>query len=116
MNAESVSCEYLVVQPFCVDTAWKSLSPALNEGRQNSHKREKVEILHFSPTSDRREPDPAARYHSAVNPLLLIIILLLLFGGGGFFFGGPAFGGGAIGLVLLICLIVYLMGGFRTRG
>jgi hypothetical protein len=50
-----------------------------------------------------------------VNPLLLVIIILLLVGGGGFYLGGPAFGGGGIGLILLICLIVYLMGGFRGR-
>jgi hypothetical protein len=50
-----------------------------------------------------------------MNPLLLIIILILLFGGGGFYLGGPVYGGSGIGLILLICLIVYLMGGFRTR-
>jgi hypothetical protein len=49
----------------------------------------------------------------AMNPLLLIIILLLLFGGGGFYIGGPVYGGSGLGLVLLICLIVYLFGGFR---
>jgi hypothetical protein len=27
--------------------------------------------------------------------------------------GGPAIGGGGIGLILVICLIVYCMGGFR---
>ena len=51
-----------------------------------------------------------------MNPLLLIVILLLLFGGGGFYFGGPAIGGSVLGLALLICLIVYLMGGFRGKG
>lgn len=50
-----------------------------------------------------------------VNLILLILVLLLLFGGGGFYFGGPAYGGGGLGLVLLICLIVYLMGGFRSK-
>jgi len=52
-------------------------------------------------------------YGTGMNPLLLIIILLFLFGGGGFYYGGPAFGGGGIGLILLVCLIIYLMGGFR---
>ena len=51
----------------------------------------------------------------AMNPLVLIIILVLLFGGGGFYLGGPAYGGGGLGLILLICLIVYLFGGFRGR-
>lgn len=53
-------------------------------------------------------------YLAAMNPLLLIIILLLLFGGGGFYIGGPVYGGSGFGLVLLICLIVYLFGGFRN--
>ncbi len=55
-------------------------------------------------------------YFSAVNPLLLIIVLLLLFGGGGFYIGGPAYGGGGVGLILVICLIVYLVGGFGRKG
>ena len=50
-----------------------------------------------------------------MNPLLLIIILLLLFGGGGFYIGGPVYGGSGLGLVLLICVIIYLMGGWRTK-
>jgi hypothetical protein len=37
-----------------------------------------------------------------------------LFGGGGFYFGGPVIGGSGLGLILLICLIVFLMGGFRN--
>lgn len=53
-------------------------------------------------------------YLPVMNPLLLIIILLLLFGGGGFYFGGPVIGGSGLGLVLLICLIIYLMGGLRS--
>ncbi len=50
-----------------------------------------------------------------MNILLLLVVLLLLFGGGGFYFGGPVIGGGGIGLILLICLVVFLMGGFRAR-
>lgn len=50
-----------------------------------------------------------------MNTLLLIIVLLLLLGGGGFYLGGPVVGGSGIGLILLICLIIFLMGGFRTR-
>lgn len=57
----------------------------------------------------------AERYLAAMNPLLLIIILLMLFGGGGYYAGGPAYGGGGIGLIVLICLIIYLMGGWRTK-
>jgi hypothetical protein len=55
------------------------------------------------------------RYVHTMNPILLILILLLLFGGGGFYFGGPAVGGGGVGLIILICLIVYLMGGWRAK-
>ena len=49
------------------------------------------------------------------NLLLVLLVLLLLFGGGGFYWGGPAYGGGGLGLVLLVCLIIFLMGGFRSR-
>ena len=55
------------------------------------------------------------RYRAAMNLLLLVIVLLLLFGGGGFYFGGPVIGGGGLGLVLVICLIIYFMGGFRSK-
>lgn len=59
---------------------------------------------------------PAARrYIATMNLILLIIVLLLLFGGGGFYIGGPVVGGSGLGLVLLICLIVFLMGGFRAK-
>lgn len=51
----------------------------------------------------------------SMNILLVLLVLLLLFGGGGFYFGGPAVGGSGLGLILLICVIVYLMGGFRTK-
>jgi hypothetical protein len=57
----------------------------------------------------------AGCYVRVMNPLLLIVILLLLFGGGGFYFGGPVIGGGGLGLILIICLLVYVMGGFRTK-
>ncbi|MFZ1072270.1 MAG: DUF3309 domain-containing protein [Verrucomicrobiia bacterium] len=44
-----------------------------------------------------------------------MVVLLLLFGGGGFYFGGPIIGGSGLGLILLICLVIYALGGFRTR-
>jgi hypothetical protein len=49
-----------------------------------------------------------------MNILLLLLVLLVLSVGGGFYFGGPIIGGGGIGLILLVCLIVYVMGGFRS--
>ena len=61
------------------------------------------------------EPPPQLATLWAMNLILLIVILFLLFGGGGFYFGGPAFGGGGLGLVLLICLIIYFLGGFRSK-
>jgi F0F1-type ATP synthase assembly protein I len=54
-------------------------------------------------------------YSEAMNLLLLIVVLLLLFGGSGFYLGGPAIGGGGFGLVLPICLVIFFMGGFRTK-
>ena len=57
------------------------------------------------------------RYTYAMNLLLLVVVLLLLFGGGGFYLGGPVIGGSGLGLILLICLVSYLAGGFRaTKG
>jgi hypothetical protein len=53
-------------------------------------------------------------YFTVMNMLLLIVVLLLLFGGGGFYLGGPVIGGSGLGLVLLICLVIFFMGGFRT--
>ena len=50
---------------------------------------------------------------ASMNILLLIVVLLLLFGGGGFYLGGPVYGGSGLGLILLICIIVFLAGGFR---
>jgi hypothetical protein len=49
-----------------------------------------------------------------MNILLILVVLLLLVGGGGFYFGGPVIGGSGLGLVLLICLVVFIMGGFRN--
>jgi hypothetical protein len=49
------------------------------------------------------------------NLLLILIVLLQLFGGGGFYFGGPIIGGSGICPILLICLIVFIMGGFRGK-
>jgi hypothetical protein len=71
--------------------------------------------FHFRPWGE----DPignraAACYFVGMNILLLIVVLLLLFGGGGFYLGGPVIGGSGLGLILLICLIVYVMGGFRN--
>ena len=57
----------------------------------------------------------AVCYLTGMNILLLMVVLLLLFGGGGFYFGGPVIGGSGLGLILLICLAVYLLGGFRPR-
>jgi hypothetical protein len=63
------------------------------------------------PDSNRATMD----YLTGMNILLLLVVLLLLFGGGGFYFGGPVIGGSGLGLVLLICLVAYLLGGFRTK-
>ena len=57
----------------------------------------------------------AGCYPIAMNPILLILVLLLVFGGGGFYFGGPVIGGGGVGLLLLICLIIYCLGGLRSK-
>jgi hypothetical protein len=50
--------------------------------------------------------------------LILIIILILLFGGGSGYYGwnrwGPQGGAGiGLGTILIVCLIIYLLGGFH---
>jgi len=50
-----------------------------------------------------------------MNILLILVVLLLLVGGGGFYFGGPVIGASGLGLILLICLIIWAMGGFGIR-
>jgi len=57
----------------------------------------------------------SARYLASMNLILALLVLCLLFGGGGFYFGGPYIGGGGIGLIVLICLVIFVMGGFRTK-
>jgi hypothetical protein len=48
--------------------------------------------------------------------ILIVIVLVLLLGGGGAYYGpragwrGPHYGGGLLGLVLLILLILWLTG------
>src|ERR1017187_1320041 len=54
-------------------------------------------------------------YSKGMNILLLMVVLLLLFGGGGFYLGGPVIGGSGLGLILLICLVLSITGGFRPR-
>jgi hypothetical protein len=50
-----------------------------------------------------------------MNILILLLVLVLLFGGGGFYLGGPIFGGSGIGLILLICLVLYFTGNLGRR-
>jgi hypothetical protein len=74
--------------------------------------------IHGNPAAVGLDPmgaDESVCYRCPMNPILLIVILILLFGGGGFYFGGPAIGGGGVGLILLICLVIFLMGGFRVK-
>lgn len=48
-----------------------------------------------------------------MNLLIILLVFLVLFGGGGFYYGGPVMGGSGLGLILVIGLLVYLLGGFR---
>jgi len=52
---------------------------------------------------------------AGMNLILILLVLLLLGGGGGFYYGGPVYGGSGLGLALLICVVIYLMGGFRGK-
>lgn len=55
------------------------------------------------------------REEAAMGLILLIIVLVLLFGGGGGYYAhqnyGPAGLSGVLGTVLIICLIIWLLGG-----
>lgn len=53
-------------------------------------------------------------YSYSMNPVLFIFLLFLLFGGGGFYFGGPALGAG-LALLLATLLVLYVLGGLRTK-
>jgi hypothetical protein len=50
-----------------------------------------------------------------MNLLVIMLVMLLLFGGGGFYAGGPVIGASVLGLMLALCLFVFLLGGFRTK-
>ncbi len=50
-----------------------------------------------------------------MNILVILLVLLLLFGGGGFYLGGPLIGGSGLGLILLVCLVLYLTGNLGRR-
>ena len=50
-----------------------------------------------------------------MNLLLVLLVLLLMFGGGGYYYGGPVYGGSGIGLIIVVGLVIYLLGGFRTK-
>ena len=51
-----------------------------------------------------------------MSTLLIIVLLILLFGGGGGYYGYNRYGGrelgGALGLVLLILIVLWLLGIF----
>ena len=57
----------------------------------------------------------AAGYLAVMNLLLVLVLFLLMFGGGGYYYGGPVYGGSGLGLVLVVCLVVYFLGGFRSK-
>ncbi len=50
-----------------------------------------------------------------MNLLVLSFVLLLLFGGSVVYFWGFAIGGEGIVLFLLMCAIIYWVGGFRAK-
>lgn len=77
---------------------------------------EMVRLVHRSPRGRNWPTESDGTDTLPLMPLLLVVLLLLLLlGGGGFYWGGPAYGGGGLGLVLVICLIIYLMGGFGRK-
>jgi hypothetical protein len=55
-----------------------------------------------------------------MGTILIIVLLVLLFGGGGGYYGYRRYGGpglgGALGLVLIIIFVLWLLGGLRFSG
>ena len=55
-----------------------------------------------------------------MGTILLIVLLVLLFGGGGGYYAHSLYGGaglgGVLGLVLIIAIVFWLVGGRRGRG
>jgi hypothetical protein len=51
-----------------------------------------------------------------MSTILIIVLLILLLGGGGYYghsmYGGAGFGG-VLGLVLIVALVLWLVGGLR---
>ena len=56
-----------------------------------------------------------ACYVVGMNLIVIMLVMLLLFGVGGFFVAGPVIGASVLGLMLGLCLFVYLLGAFRTK-
>ena len=52
-----------------------------------------------------------------MSTLLIVVVLILLLGGGGGYYGYSRYGGsglgGVIGLVLIVCLVLWLFGGLH---
>jgi len=52
--------------------------------------------------------------------ILIIVVIVLLFGGGGYYYGrganwgAPHYGGGLLGLVLIIVLVLWLTGNLHA--
>jgi hypothetical protein len=68
-----------------------------------------------------RSPDCDARNRNKggdMTTIIIIILVILLLGGGGGFYGYNRYGGaglgGALGLVLIVLLILWLVGAFTT--
>jgi hypothetical protein len=62
---------------------------------------------------------PATREELRMTTILIIVLLIVLLGGGGGYYGYRNYGGaglgGALGLVLVVLLVVWLAGGFPLR-
>jgi hypothetical protein len=62
---------------------------------------------------------PLFREETTMTLLLIIVLVIVLLGGGGGYYGYRTWGGpglgGVLGLVLVILLILYLMGGLPVR-
>jgi hypothetical protein len=104
---------------------------SIPSSRQRAALAELLEIVTTRPSSAALPKPPpwnlhaeahvvsATREELCMTTILIIVLLIVLLGGGGGYYGYRSYGGaglgGALGLVLVVLLVVWLAGGLPLR-